>query len=69
VQEFSSKLRELLVMAEQTPGFYEVEITFSIRLHEGSESYYLRLMSDADKVALPGSAPSPGSAEKIVGWF
>jgi hypothetical protein len=44
VQEFSSKLRELLV--------YEVEITFSIRLHEGSESYYLRLMSDADKVAL-----------------
>ncbi len=56
-------------MAEQAPGFYEVEITFSIRLHEGSESYYLRLISDADKVALPGSAPSPGSAEKIVGWF
>lgn len=56
-------------MAEQAPGFYEVEITFSIRLQEGSESYYLRLMSDADKVALSGSAPSPGSAEKIAGWF
>jgi len=69
VQEFSSKLRELLVIAEQAPGFYEAEITFSIRLQEGSESYYLRLMSDADKVALPSSAPSPDSAEKIAGWF
>ena len=27
------------------------------------------LRADADKVALPGSAPSPGSAEKIAGWF
>lgn len=67
MQEFSSKFRELLVMAEQAPGFYEVEITFSIRLQEGSESYYLRLISDADKVALPGP-PFHGSAG-IVGWF
>ena len=52
MHEFSSKLKELLELAEQTAGFYEVEITFSIRLQEGSESYYLRLMSDSDSMRI-----------------
>ncbi len=50
MHEFSSRLRELLELAEKTPEFHEVEITFCIRLQEGSESYFLRLMSDSDSV-------------------
>ncbi len=50
MREFSSKLRELVALAEQAPDFYEVEVTFCIRLQEGSESYYLRLMSDSDSI-------------------
>lgn len=48
MQEFSSRLKELLEQAEQTAGFYEVEISFCIRLQEGNESYFLRLISDSD---------------------
>ncbi len=50
MQEFSSRLKELLELAEQTAGFYEVEISFCIRLQEGNESYFLRLISDSDSV-------------------
>ncbi|HBC00746.1 MAG TPA: hypothetical protein DC032_09225 [Pseudomonas sp.] len=54
MNKFSMKLRELLALAEQTAGFYEVEVTFSIRLHDGNESYFLRLMSDSDSVHTSG---------------
>lgn len=50
MHDFSTKLREFIELAEKTPGFYEVEIMFSIRLNEGRESYFLRLMSDVDSV-------------------
>lgn len=50
MNSFSAKLRELAKLAEKTPAFYELEITFSIRLNEGNESYYLRLVSDADSL-------------------
>ena len=68
MQEFSSKLHKLLEIAEQTPGFYEVEITFSIRLKEGYESYYLRLVSDSDRLSLPNPMSSSSGSETVV-WF
>ncbi len=68
MQEFSSKLHKLLEMAEQTPGFYEVEITFSIRLKEGCESYYLRLVSDSDRLSLPNPVSSSSGTGTVV-WF
>jgi len=56
MRDFSLRLNEILEMAERTPGFFEVEISFCIRLHEGNESYFLRLVSDADSLEVPHQA-------------
>jgi len=68
MHEFSSRLRELQELAEKCPEFYEVEITFCIRLQEGSESYYLRLASDSDSISTPRQGQlNPNSGQ--VHWF
>ncbi|MBF0675111.1 hypothetical protein [Pseudomonas sp.] len=68
MQEFSSRLRELLELAERTPDFHEVEITFFIRLQEGGESYYLRLMSDSDSARTSRQACLTSDGEQGQ-WF
>ena len=49
MRKFAEKVRELLCEAEKADGFHEAEVTFSIRLQGGNESYFLRLMSERDR--------------------
>lgn len=67
MRDFSLRLNEILEMAERTPGFFEVEISFCIRLHEGNESYFLRLVSDADSLEVPNQACL--ASPSINSWF
>lgn len=74
MQEFSSKVREIVELAEKTAGFHEVDVTFLIRLQGGNESYFLRILSDSDSTGTGTATEHCGThqdadPQKALDWF